>query len=412
MAKRIWIISELYYPEETSTGYFLTKIAEGLAKYYPVKVLCSQPTYLARGLRAPSRERRNGVTVQRCPSTTLNKNMVVGKLINVVTISFSILFASLFKIKKGDSVIVVTNPPLLPFLVMIACKLRKAKFLLLVHDVYPEVLFASKIIDPSSVLVRFLEWSTKLLYLEAERIIVLGRDMKDLVCRKASKLMNRMDIIPNWADLDQIFPNEGARDTFLKEFGLSGKFVIQYSGNIGRTHGFGCILESASRLAELQDIQFLFIGWGAKEPGLKRSVREKKLKNVKFLPPQPRGSLCRSLNSCDVALISLIEGMAGVSVPSRMYNILAAGKPIIAVVDEDSEVGRVVREEKVGWVIPPAQGDRITEVILEARANPDLLARMGIRAREAAESKYSFRHIIEKYRNLIDILDNDSNKQA
>src|ERR1700733_14737681 len=138
--RRIWIISELYYPELTSTGYFLTGIAEGLATAYDVSVLCGQPSYWARGVRAPVHEIRNGVNVQRCRATTLDKNRPLFKIINLITVSVSIFLVALFRLRRGDIVIAVTNPPLLPYVAAFACRLKGAHIVPLIHDVYPEVL--------------------------------------------------------------------------------------------------------------------------------------------------------------------------------------------------------------------------------------------------------------------------------
>src|SRR5450759_3845186 len=168
--KYIWVISELYYPEETGTGYFLTKIAEGLARYYTVGVLCSQPTYSARGVRAPVREQHKGVSIQRCRGTTLNKDVLIFRLINLITISASVFFNAWLRIGKQDVVLVVTNPPLLPFLVSWVCRLREAKCLLLIHDVYPEVLIAAGMARTSSILARGVSWFTRRLYQSVTRI--------------------------------------------------------------------------------------------------------------------------------------------------------------------------------------------------------------------------------------------------
>src|SRR4051794_15542697 len=147
------MISELYYPEETSTGYVLTKIAEGLADRYSVHALCSQPTYSARGQRAPARETHNGVKIERVWGVTLNKDVLWQRLLNAVTISSSMFVRALQRLERGDVVLVVTNPPLLPIVTVAACKIRGASSVLIVHDVYPNVLIASRIArsDASSV---------------------------------------------------------------------------------------------------------------------------------------------------------------------------------------------------------------------------------------------------------------------
>jgi glycosyltransferase involved in cell wall biosynthesis len=187
----------------------------------------------------------------------------------------------------------------------------------------------------------------------------------------------------------------------IRDLGLAKKFVVQYSGNIGRTHGLESLIDAALLLRDQPDIHFLFIGSGAKKPWLEKTVNELGLVSVTVLPLQPRDELCQSLNACDVAVISFVPGMAGVSVPSRMYNILAAGKPIIAVADEESELALVVREEGIGWVVPPNQPAKIREAALQARNDPETLRHMGRKARAVAEQKYSKSAVMEAYRALM-----------
>src|SRR5215471_424848 len=392
MIQRVWVVSELYYPEETSTGYLLTKIAEGLAQHFPVHVLCSQPTYAVRGVRAPCREKHNGVSIQRCWATTLNKDNVLFRLINLVTISLSIFVAAVFQINRRDCVLVVTNPPLLPFVVATACRLRGAKCLLCIHDVYPEALTASGMVRPGAMLTRLIGWLTQRLYHSMASIIVLGRDMQRLVAQKLGQVQGQIVLIPNWADVDEVVPAQRAHNALLNELGLLNKFVIQYAGNMGRTHDLESVVESVRRLREQPDIHFLFIGWGAKQRWLEATVQAEGLRNVTILANRPRADAANFLNACDIAIIAFVPGMAGVSVPSRMYNILAAGKPIMAVADSDSELALMVQEEGVGWVVPPAQPDRLVATILEAWSNPDLIIKMGRRARRVVEEKYSLPH--------------------
>lgn len=399
MALRIWIVSELYYPEDTSTGYFMTGIAEGLARRYTVNVLCSQPTYSERGLRAPGTEKRNGVNIRRCSTTTLDKNILIFRIINLLTISFSLFFSALRSITRNDCVLVVTNPPLLPFLIALACKLHSAKCLLLIHDVYPEVLVATELIKPDSFTACLINGLTHKLYLHTERIITLGRDMRQLVCNKLAPATRSVVIIPNWGDVVAVNPIPRANNPLLCELKLDDKFVIQYSGNIGRTHGLEDMLKAALLLNN-GPFHFLIVGSGSKRNSLNSVIQKEGLHNVTILSRASRDKLSASLNACDVALISFIAGMAGISVPSRMYNIMAAGKPIIAVADEYSELALVVKEEQIGWVVPPGDIDKLLAAIKESRADPARLSEMGQRARIAAETKYSYEHVIAAYLDL------------
>ncbi len=402
--QRIWIVSELYYPELTSTGYFLTGIAEGLASAYDVSALCGQPSYLARGVRAPSHETLHGVDVFRCWATTFDKNKLPFKIINLITISLSIFWKALFCFRRRDIVIAVTNPPLLPYLTALVCRLRGACFVLLIHDVYPEIFTRLGVLKPQSIPVRLLDRASCWLYHSAARIIVLGRDMRDLTAEKLNARRDRVVIATNWGDTDAVFPQPLSENRLLNKLNLSGRFVVQYCGNIGRTHGIKDLVDAAGLLAPDPEFQFLLIGWGAKKVWAVQQKQERRLENLIILDPLPRDDLCDGLNACNVAIISVMSGMSGISVPSRIYNVLAAGKPLLAVCEDDSEIAAVVREEEIGWVIAPDRPDLIASTLREAKANPGRLRSMGERARKAAEAKYTSGHILQIYQSLIESL--------
>jgi colanic acid biosynthesis glycosyl transferase WcaI len=400
--QRIWIVSELYYPEMTSTGYFLTLIAEGLASAYDVSALCGQPSYWARGERAPSREKLQGVNVRRCWATTFDKNKLAFKIINLLTISSSIFWAALVHFRRGDIVIVVTNPPLLPYLTALACRLRRASFVLLIHDVYPEIFTRLGILKPQSIFARLLDRASRWLYNRARRIVVLGRDMRVLAADKLTSGLDRIVIATHWGDTEAVSPHPRSKNRLLDTLHLEGYFVAQFCGNIGRTHGIEDLVSAAEYLASDPDFHFLLIGWGAKKRWALEQKKARRLENLTILDPLPREELCDGLNACDIAIISFSGGMSGISVPSRMYNVLSAGKPLLAVCDDDSELAAVVREEVIGWVIPPGRPDLMVAALREAKADPNRLRAMGERARKAAETKYTSVHVIEVYKSLIE----------
>jgi glycosyltransferase involved in cell wall biosynthesis len=397
MAQRIWIASELYYPEETSTGYYLTRVAEGLADRFDVHVLCGQPTYSKRGIRAPVKEIRHGVSIQRCAGTTLDKNVIAYRLLNIITLSFSIFMRALVHLKANDEVMVVTTPPSLPFVIAIACWVRRANYILLIHDNYPEILIAAGKATPTSTLVRAMNWLNKRLYQHAERIVVVGRDMKELVTQKLSGDASRLVTIPNWAELETVDPSPRSTNLLLSELGLEEKFVLLYAGNMGYPNDIESIMSSASALLGDEKFHFLFIGSGVKKPWIESTVKEKGLRNVTVLNSRPRVDQTNFLNACDVAVISFVDKMLGVSMPSRTYNTLAAGKPIIGVADAKSELAQVIIEEEVGWVVPPHNPDLLVKAILDAASEPDRIAAMGMRARAAAVQKYSLDQAVRDY---------------
>lgn len=399
--KRLWVISELYYPEETSTGYYLTRIAEGLTDLFEVKTISGQPNYSARGTRAAKHEVRRDVEIFRAAGTTLDKNVILFRLINMATLGVSVFAKAIKHFRAGDTVLVVTTPPLMPFVAALAGLIRGASYTLLVHDNYPEILIAAGKIREGSLTAKATAFFNNWLYKHAAGIIVVGRDMAELMDRKTAGLLIPIENIPNWAELETVSPGPREDSPLLKELGLSDNFVLLYAGNMGPPNDVETIIEAAERLTGETKVHFVFLGAGAKRRWIERQVRERALPNVTMLEPRPRSDQPVFLNSCDVALVSLIDKMLGVSVPSRTYNILAAGKPLIAICEPDSEISRVIVEEKIGWAVSPNRPDELIAAIREAMEDADGLSEMGARARKAAEMKYSFDVAIARYRNLL-----------
>jgi glycosyltransferase involved in cell wall biosynthesis len=274
--------------------------------------------------------------------------------------------------------------------------------LLLIHDVYPEVLVAVGMARRGSVIVKVMDWCVCRLYRSMERIIVLGRDMQQLVQSKLPQSHHpKIEIITNWGDVDVVRPVPREENRLLRELGLTNKFVIQYAGNLGRSHNIESILQCAERLRHKEELHFLMIGSGAKKACLERASEEKGLTNITILSHRARKEQHDFLNACDVSIITFVSGMAGVSVPSRTYNVLAAGKPIIAMADQESELARVVQEEKVGWVVEPGDVEAFSEAIVESQSQANRLREMARRARRAAVEKYRLEQIVGAYERLI-----------
>jgi glycosyltransferase involved in cell wall biosynthesis len=391
-----WVISELYYPEETSTGHFMTGIAEALATVGDVAVICAQPTYSRRGLMAPKAETRNGVRVLRCRSTRFDKNRWVLKILNAITAALSLFVTALRSICSGDRVIVVTNPPLLPYLIAAAARLRGVPYSLKVDDIYPEVLIAAGVLRPESLLVNVWHAASRRLYRGAERIFVLGRDMAALIAKESGGI-SRIKVITNWADNSEIAPLPKLLTRLAADHGLADKFVVQCAGNLGPLQGLDCLLDAAGELASLPNVHFTILGSGREEKALRSRAAALNLRNVTFLGQRSRDEQSDFLNSCDLAIVSLARGMVGISVPSRAYNTMAAGRPIIAVMEEGCEVAEMVREHQIGWVVPPGDEFRLAAAIREAERAPERLAEMGRRARLLAETLFSRRSVLQAY---------------
>jgi len=393
----LWVASELYSPDEQATSVFMTNLAEGLAKRnINVKAITTQLS----SNKESKKGLLNNVKVLRCWATTNNKNLILGRLLNGITGNITMMCAALWNIKRGDIALVVTNPPTLPFVILLACLIKKAKCIVRVDDVYPDMLVACEFCPKSSIIYKTFDLLWVYILKNADEIITLSQDMKDRIEQK-TKNMTEIRVIPNWGDLDQIRPDPKMGKTFLKKYGLSNKFVLLWAGNMGYPHDVETLLYAMAKISDTPEVHWLFIGSGAKRLWLERQVADRGLKNATFLGPLPRAQQQTFLSACDIGLSSLVSGMTGISVPSRSYNILCAGKPILAVGEPSGEISRLILANNVGWVVSPGDSDGICTIIKEILNNRTSLIEKSVRARNVVEQNYSKEKILNGYVELI-----------
>lgn len=399
---RVVVLTELFYPEKTSTAYFLTAIAQGLVTDYPVTVFTGASLYDGQASSLAQNTVVKEVEIHRCRGTTFNKNWLPGRLVNGCTRAISIFFTALWQCHASDMILVVTNPPLLPLMAWLLKTLKGCNFVLLVHDVYPEVLSVTGLAHSQSLVYRLMQEVNRLIYGQASRIITLGRDMQKLVETKLTQpIEGKLICIPNWAETEIIYPIDKQNNSLLQRLNLVDKFVVLYAGNMGRTHDLQILLDAAETLSDTQpQIHFLLIGAGAQKQDVEARVQDQHLPNVTVLSYLPHEQKNVTLNSCDVGIISFLPGMTGVSVPSRMYNQMAAGKPLIAIADNESELAQVIQEEGIGWLVSPQDDDQLVKLLTQIMNDSKLCNDMGHKAAQAVLCKYQLKHAVSKYQSL------------
>lgn len=399
---RVVVLTELFYPEKTSTAYFLTAIAQGLVTDYPVTVFTGASLYDGQASSLAQNTVVKEVEIHRCRGTTFNKNWLPGRLVNGCTRAISIFFTALWQCHASDVILVVTNPPLLPLMAWLLKTLKGCNFVLLVHDVYPEVLSVTGLAHSQSLVYRLMQEVNRLIYGQASRIITLGRDMQKLVETKLTQpIEGKLICIPNWAETEIIYPIDKQNNSLLQRLNLVDKFVVLYAGNMGRTHDLQILLDAAETLSDTQpQIHFLLIGAGAQKQDVEARVQDQHLPNVTVLSYLPHEQKNVTLNSCDVGIISFLPGMTGVSVPSRMYNQMAAGKPLIAIADNESELAQVIQEEEIGWLVSPQDDDQLVKLLTQIMNDSELCNDMGHKAAQAVLCKYQLKHAVSKYQSL------------
>jgi len=295
----------------------------------------------------------------------------------------------------------VTAPPSLPYMVALAAMVKGAGYTPLIHDVYPEQLVAVGSMAETSIPTKLLNFFNRWLYKHAARIIVVGRDMKELLLRKTAGLDIPIINIPNWADLKLVEPAAKQGNPLIKKLRLQDKFILLFAGNFGRPTDIETLVEAAELLRNDEKIHFLFVGDGAKRPWLEAEIKRRALTNITVAGSMPREEQSIFLNACDVGLVTLVRGMWGAAVPSRTYNFLAAGKPILALVDEGSEVDRVVAEEHLGWNVGTRDPAVLAQLVRDLAQHPERVWEIGTRAREVALSHYSSEQAVNAYRDTL-----------
>ena len=389
----LWIVSELFPPDETSTAFIMGEIANAMSQKYDVKVITGPEIYDKRKKLDPNNSFRlnDNIKIFRVKTIDADKNTIKGKIETVLVSSFKIAKEVKKHVKPEDKVLMVTNP--LPLVVLMAKLKSKIGFELniLVHDIFPENAKPSHIYIPfASVVKKIYDIS----YAKADLLIALGRDMKLVLEKKLIGFKNfpQIVIIENWTDIVNIRPNERACDN---------KIVIEYAGNIGRGQGLSSFITNLKK-SNNNKLKFDLYGTGALEETLKTFVKNNNIKDVEFHGAYFRSQQNVVLNNCDIALVTLAEGLYGLGVPSKTYNIMAAGKPILFIGHTDSEIALLIKEKGFGYVFSEEDEKGIISFLADMQpSKKEELRVKGEIARKVAEEEYAKEKILEKFKQVI-----------
>lgn len=399
--KRLALICQHFYPEMLSTGLFMTNIATGLVQRgWNVRVYCAQPLYLPGGVNnedTPRYLEYEGVEIVRVPTLSTARLSPLRRLINAATFLLAIAWYLLRDRKALLGVINTTNPPFLGLVAWLAKWLLGLPYLTIIHDVYPDVAVRLGMLGQRSPITWGWERLTRLIFNQSAGLVVIGRDMAGLV---RSKLRRRtsvpMTLIPHWADLTTVYPVPKAENAFVQQHQLADRFVVQYSGRMGRVHNLEPLI-AAAHLLQDTPVLFQLIGEGAKRAKLESLTQELGLTNVQFLPYQPYETMAQVLSAADLGAVCLEKNCRGVSVPSKTYGLLACARPILALMEPESEIGQLVGETESGLVLTDATGETIAQTIRQLLATPATLEQMGANAYQTFQQNYRLDIALARY---------------
>lgn len=327
------------------------------------------------------REQYQGIEIYRARGTLFSKRRFLGRFSNYVSYFLSACYAGL-KLSRPDVIVALTDPPIIGLAAYLASRRFGIPFVMSYRDIFPEV---ARLLEDfqSEAVNRILQRVNCFLVQKANRIVALGETMRWRLIEGKGAGPTKTVVIPDWADCSEIKPGS-KRNPFSLAHELSDKFVVMHSGNIGLSQGLETVVQAAASLSKIPDIQVVFVGDGVKRADLEEQVRTLGFKNVCFLPYQPKEALTDSFAAADVFVVSLKRGLAGYIVPSKLYGILAAGRPYVAAVEEVCEVAAITRKYNCGLLAEPGNPTDLAEKILMLYHDRTLLNHLGDNARRAA----------------------------
>lgn len=391
---KILVASQHYPPDSSTTAVYIAAIAEGLASDSKVLVLSGSPNSRSNASDEPARPE-----VIEIPNWAPQKNALIRRALAISLFASRMFFSVLMRATRNDAVFCVTTPFTLPYAVVLAAKLRGAATVLLIYDLYPEALEAAALIKPRSLTARIIRFANTVLFRSLDAIVTIGRDVEPLLLAYKGVTQTKINFIPNWTLLPVGY-REPAPDNRFRA-GRHSKLIVGLSGNLGFTHSPRTVFEAARLLQEDKDIHLILSGWGMGWKQLGELQAASKLDNVTLLDPVPQADLVEFLSSADVWIIPYRSNIAGVSIPSRLYNLLAVGRAIIVAAEPHSEAALVVNEEAIGWVVPSEDPDQLANAIRLAASDRAATVQKGRRAAAAAEN-YSRDAAVARYREVID----------
>lgn len=399
-AKTIFV-NRFFHPDISATSQILSDLTFELAATgMDIHIVASRLRYDDPAIKLPAHEVIDGVTVHRVWTSRFGRSHMLGRLCDYLTFYLTAPVKVFWLASNGDVVIVKTDPPMISVLVMLAAKLRVARRVNWLQDLFPEVAISLGMnlggSFPRRALIGLRNWSLRV----ADVNVVLGMRMQTLVERHASRVP--INIVPNWSPTADISPIPPAANPLRTQWQLEHSFVVGYSGNLGRAHDLDIVLNAAERLRNHSDVVFLIIGEGNQLATLTANVATRNLTNVIFHPYQPQDQLKFSLTLPDVHIVSLKPQLEGLIVPSKFYSSIAAGRAALFIGAADGEIARCVADGKCGFRFNADDDAGLAATIKRLAANPIECEELGKNARDLFEREYSREIAMQKWRAVID----------
>ena len=401
--QRLFFVNRYFAPDHSATSQLLTQLVVHLAQSgRAVHVVTSRQLYDDAGAELPGSDEREGVQIHRVTGSRFGRARMASRAIDYLSFYASARQVLLKMVRPSDIVVTMTDPPLLSILGAHIGHRTGARTINWLQDVYPEIAAELGVPLVKSPFGASLRTRRDLSLRSADANVVVGSCMAERLAG-FGVAAEQIHTVPNWCNDESIRPLPSRSNPLRKKWKLEGKFVVGYSGNLGRAHEFETLLAAAERLKSDPNIVFLFIGGGHYMRALEQRVKEAGLSSqFRFLPYQEDGLLPFSLSVPDVHWISLRPELDGLVVPSKVYGIAAAGRPFISVSSPSGEVARLATRFGSGFVVAPGHSAELARVIWRLAGDSEEVEAIGVRARAMIDRHYARRHALGRWVRVIE----------
>ncbi len=398
---KLSVITEFFPPDYAATGQLIEELVRNLEQLgLNVEVFTGQPGYAFGVSQAPCVEQFGQLRVQRSRSAKFWSGRVRGKAINGVLFTLRAALHILGSLRRHDVFLLTSAPPFLPIVGYLAHLLFGISYVCLIYDIYPDIAIALGVIPNHHWLARFWRSVNRQIWRSSKGIVVLSPAMKERLVAMCPEVADKVSVIHSWGDPEQILPIAKTDNWFSRKYNLCNKFTVVYSGNIGRCHDMETILAAAKQL-QAEPIQFVCIGGGPKRQGLIQEVNRLGLNNFLFLPYQDKHVLPYSLTSGDLSLVSVEAGLENLVAPSKLYPVLAAGRPVAVICPKHSYLTELITNAKCGASFENGDSHNLTKFIRQLARDQELTEHMGRSARQYLQLHFTPEIIAKQYLQVI-----------
>lgn len=397
--KDILFLCQYFYPEYVSSATLPLDTAVALSNAgFTVGALCGYPKEYSMVGRVLLKETYENIGIRRLKYIQFKRSSFIGRLINYFSFTASVAL-HFFMFKNYKAIIVYSNPPVLPLVALLASKIFNAKLIFVSYDVYPEMAHVTNSLRKNSIISKFMDSVNRKVFKSVSKVVALSSEMKlFLLNHRRGINEHQIEVIPNWYEEKRSAARAGLpANTTIQSIKSDDNIVVSYLGNLGICQDHETILEAMRRLKNDRRVKFVFAGHGNKMAAIKSIVVEEGLSNVTVLGFLHGQDYQDALHISDLFIVSLLDGLTGLAVPSKTYSYMMAGKPVIAIMGDDSDIARDLQSNHAGFVVQVGEASKLVEAIIELRDDTDRRREMGLNCRAVFASKYTKEICTQKY---------------